>query len=405
MKILFYLPAVTPWWFETIITPMLRALHAEAELHVIVAPLWMNTGLEMRHVEPLADLPAINWHIVQADDPAQFRLDGVAVEGLLDLVCAINPDITIARSADRKTPALFPGTVRHIMEPGADPFRVPHRWFVLDESPFHHGFMPEGTEALADHAATLIAPFWQAMTAKYAEPDAKSLRARLGLPKDRPVLAVPLQYEHEENLYGVGSPLQRGPAFIRELLDRLDAEIVLAISDHPLNAQFLQRGELDLIARDFPDRICLYSAGDDRRSPTSLLIRASDAVLIDRSKCVTQATFLGAPIVHVGDSVMADWMNATPLAALTANALARRGLPAPDAAMTRRWFGWHYGMRLTDFETVTLKTLQSRIFNDMDEAAIARLVAFLAPWFEAGLQAPEAAIGRPGGAFDGEIAA
>ena len=73
MKILFYLPVVTPWWFETIMTPMLRALHAEAELHVIVAPLWMNTGLEMRHVEPLADLPGINWHIVQADDPAQFR--------------------------------------------------------------------------------------------------------------------------------------------------------------------------------------------------------------------------------------------------------------------------------------------------------------------------------------------
>ncbi len=325
---------------------MLRALHGQADLHVIVGPLWRNTGLEMEHVEPLADLPEINWHVVCADDPYQFRMDGQSVEGLLDLVEAIAPDITIARSADRVTPGLFPGALRYITEPGAEPFHAPHRWFVLDEHPFHHGIMPGHVAGPADRAAALMAPIWQTLETLYAEPHKGAFREQLGLPADRPVLAVPLQYEHDENFHGVGSPFQYGPEFIYELLDQLDERIVLAITDHPLNAQFLIRIELERIAAKYPDRVRLYPWDKERGSPTSLLVRAADGVLLDQSKCVFLATFFGVPIVHCGDSITADWLRATRLEELGADALANRGLPAPDRAMARRWFGWHFGMRL-----------------------------------------------------------
>ena len=404
MKILFYLPAVTPWWFETIITPMLRALHAEAALHVIVAPLWLNTGLETRHVEPLADLPSINWHIVQADDPAQFRLDGAAVEGLLDLVNAIDPDITLARSADRATPALFPGMVRHIMEPGAEPFHSPHRWFILDEAPFHHGLMPDDVAAEADHAAAVMAPFWQAIDAAYTEPNPGLFREKLGLPEDRPVLAIPLQYEHEENIYGRGSPLQHGADLIRVLLEHLDPRIILAITDHPLNVRFTLRTELDRIAAEYPDRVRLHPI-EDGCSPTNLVIRAADAVLVDRSKCVSLAAFFGTPVVHIGDSLMADWMNATPLEAVTAEVLLHRGLPTPDNAAARRWFGWHFGMRLVEFKAVTLDILKARIFHSAGTQEIDAMLAFLAPWQEAAVKAAEVAVNRLTDKDDGQIAA
>ncbi len=394
-KILFYLPAVTPWWFETIVVPMLRALHDEAELHVMVAPLWCNTGLEIEHVEPLADLADINWHIVTPDDPRQLRLDGKSVEGLLDLVHAIAPDITLARSADRITPGLFPGVVRYITEPGAEPVHAPHRWLVLDEQPFQHGVMPAHVAEPADHAAALMAPLWQTLESLYAEQYPGALRAQLGLPADRPVLAVPLQYEHAENFYGEGSPFQYGPEFVQELLAQLDERIMLAITDHPLNVQFLLRLGLDRIAARYPDRVRIYPWTQEAGSPTCAIVRAADAVLLDQSKCVSLATFFGTPIVHVGDSVMADWLNATPLEALRADTLAARGLPAPDRHMARRWFGWHFGMRLLRANEATVERLEARIFQSADAQDAGALIDFLAPWFTASVEAAEQAMLMP----------
>ena len=104
MRILFYLPIVTPWWFENIVVPMLRALRggerAPAELHVMIAPMWRGTGIEAGHLAAAADLADVHWHVVDEGEPDQFRLAGGEVPGLLDRVAAIAPDLTLARSAD-----------------------------------------------------------------------------------------------------------------------------------------------------------------------------------------------------------------------------------------------------------------------------------------------------------------
>lgn len=385
MKILFYLPAITPWWFETLIAPMIRALYDEAEIHIIVAPVWCATGLNMRDVEPLSDLTALNWHIISADNPADFVMDGTEVEGLLDLVNAINPDLTLARSADRRTPGFFPGMVRYIMEHGCHPFHTPYRGFVLEEQPFYHGVMPAHVAKAGDYAAKLLGPNWDKINDIFSEPAPGDSRARLGLPADRPVLAIPLQYEHEENFFGIGSPLQYGPEFLEELLHALDPRIVLAVTDHPLNLRHLLRLGLEKLAHKYPDRLYLYPVNADLGSPTTLLIHAADAVLIDRSKCVTMAAFFGTPIIHIGDSVLAGWMNATPLAAVTADGMANRGLPAPDATMARRWFGWHLGTRLVNPNKVTLKAVLDRVHYRTDDDETAASIAYLQPWCDAAM--------------------
>ncbi len=45
MKIMFYLPVVTPWWFVNIITPLIRSAARDAEVFVLVPPRWRNTGI------------------------------------------------------------------------------------------------------------------------------------------------------------------------------------------------------------------------------------------------------------------------------------------------------------------------------------------------------------------------
>jgi hypothetical protein len=380
MKILFYLPIVTPWWFENLIAPMLRALNGEAELHVMVAPLWRDTGLDIAHIEPLADLTAIKWHIVVPDDPLQFRVDGAAVDGVSALLAAIDPDLTLARCGDASALADCPGIVRYITEPGANPYHAPHRWFVLGDRPFQHGAMPDHLAAAADHAAMLIEPTRQAIMSAYGGADRNASRARLGLPVDRPILAVPLQYEHIENFFGAGSPLQNGPRFLAELLAGLDEQIMLAVTDHPLNIRHLSRGTLKEMVAKFPGRIRIFPVIEGIGSPSSLTIHAADAVLIDRSKSLALAAFFGTPIVNVGDLPIAEWMNAAALTDVTAQRIANRGLPGPDPVMARRWFGWHFGMRLVDSNNASLEKLMNRAMHRAEESEVTDLIAFLQPW-------------------------
>ncbi len=44
MHVLFYLPVVTPWWFDNIVAPLIRAAASDARVSVLVPPLWRGTG-------------------------------------------------------------------------------------------------------------------------------------------------------------------------------------------------------------------------------------------------------------------------------------------------------------------------------------------------------------------------
>lgn len=349
MRLLFYLPVITPWWFEAIISPMLVRLNDDAwvhEIHVMVAPLWRNTGVEGQQLEPLLDLHKLRWHIMDEGDPSRFRMRGMAVPGLIETVASIKPDLTLARSSDFATPAMFPGTVRFIMEAAAAPFITDPTWVVLEEEPFSYGFTPDDW-SFPEELGERVDALWQAAAKRFGT---------ISIPLSRPQLAVPLPYEHEENLFLQHSVYREGEVLLRHLLDTLPEEWRIIASDHPLNTLHVDRGALNVFLATASDR--LSGAPDD----TNAMIAGATAVFTDLSKSWTLAAFAGKPMLHLGQKPMAPWLNAH----------ANIGeLTPPDRAAARRWFEWHLAARLLRPEAVELNLLLrhargEQTFDDMD---------------------------------------
>jgi hypothetical protein len=371
LRILFYLPVVTPWWFQEIIVPMLRALHGAAEpveLHVMIAPTWRGTGLEANHLWAASDLTSVQWHVIDEGEPDQFRLAGAEVPGLLDLVAAIDPDVTLARSADIAIARQFPGVVRFIMEGGAPPFASDQRWIVLDEEPFTGSVLPTGMTGLADDCARRLRPAWDLAARQAPGGTRAALRNLMGLPAGRPVLALPLNYEHPENYFLTLAAYPDGISMIEGLLAAIDDDVVLAVTDHPLNRRHVDRGALDAFLAQHAGRVidCTGKGGTDR------LAICADAMLADLGKSWSLAAFNTMPLVDIGRHTLAPWLRAVPgISALNTDRLAAGSLAAADQTDARRWFGWHLGTRIIDPRQLTLGRLERAIAQQASDADIA----------------------------------
>jgi hypothetical protein len=374
MKILFYLPVITPWWFSELVAPIMRAVYAEAEVHVMIAPRWRNTGIDAEHLAPLADLDAIHWHIVEDDDPERFRTDSAPVPGLLDLVHEIAPDITLARSASTKLLDQFPGVVRYIMEGAPPPFEILPLRILLEEKPFCLGQMPANAGPVADRCVDALADIWADSDRFRHPPMAKSWRTNFGLPAGRPILAVPLHYEHEENFFLINAGFPKAVDLIRHLLRMLDKDIFLAVTDHPLNRRYVDRKEVNQLILEHSGRAALCQldgvASNYAGGATGVLAVHADALLIDQSKSWSLAAHAGTPMVRVGQSEMAGWLNATD----SVDPMLRKWTPgrlrAPDAEAARRYFCWHLGARVFDPHRLTLDRLLAHVSGQVDDSVI-----------------------------------
>lgn len=370
MRILFYLPVVTPWWFSERITPILRALHGDAELHIMVAPIWSSTGIGPDQLAPLSDLPGINWHVVEADDPALFRTNGAAVEGLVQRIHQIAPDITLARSADFETPATFPGTVRYLMEGATPPFRTEVLPLQLEERPFRLGFMPKAEAPLAARCMEAFADIWD-MAAPIRRPLAQhDWRAALGLPADRPILTVPLQYEHEEDFFRRKSAYARGIDLLQHLLEATDPALFLAVTDHPLNRKYVDRSDIDALLAAHGDRAMLCRNDVFRLGPTGILAAHGDAMLIEQSKSWMLAAFCGSPMISIGHSDTAPWLNATQAAGGALQHWPQGGLEKPDSEEARRWMCWRMGARIFDPPSLDIDRLMAHVSGNVGDDII-----------------------------------
>lgn len=360
MKILFYLPVVTPWWFDNMIAPMLRSLHDEAELaelHVMVAPLWRNTGIDGHQLTPLADLTKVFWHVIDAGEPDQFRRDGSSVPGLVDLVNAIAPDLTLARSADFATPGQFPGAVRYIMEGAPPPFEILPLRILIEEAPFSLGVMPENAAEITARCVAAFSDIWEESDRFRHPPVGPDWRTTLGLPPERPVLAVPLHYEHRENFFLMHSDFPCAADLLRHLLETVDEEVFLALSDHPLNRLYVNRTEMHQLVHFNSDRAALCELESIPGGATGALAAHADAMVIDQSKSWSLAAHAGTPMVHASNSLLADWLHATCLSEPAIRNWTAGGLPTPDAEAAHRYFCWHLGTRIFDPHAVSLERL------------------------------------------------
>ena len=72
-RIMFYLPVVTPWWFEYIVVHLIRVMARAHETHVLIPPLWHNTGLGEGQLHLIQDLDHVQWHLLDGPDHPLLR--------------------------------------------------------------------------------------------------------------------------------------------------------------------------------------------------------------------------------------------------------------------------------------------------------------------------------------------
>lgn len=347
VRVLFYLPVVTGWWFEQVIEPLIRRVAQAAEVHVLAPVRWRNTGLGPAELARCADLGGVHWAIIDGDDHRSLRTVPIDPAALIDHVAALAPDLVLCRSADFDTPAEFPGTVRYLMEAVTTPFDLvsPANTVQFTATPFRNGAMPALAAADAARIDALIAPYWDDMQAHWraAIPDRDTLFGAFGMPLDRPAVLLPIEYAHAENFFlrhRLNGLSDQG-LVARAAAAATAAGVTLVVTNHPLNALHVDRdalfafvGTLDgPILADHPVRGV---------APTTALLGHVDGVLLGDSKTFATAAAFGTPSHRHSRFASAPWLRAeTDLPGFFRAVREGRAVP-PDAGAVRRWFGYHF---------------------------------------------------------------
>ncbi|MEM1196367.1 MAG: hypothetical protein AAGH57_09715 [Pseudomonadota bacterium] len=345
MRVLFYLPVITPWWFARIVKPVIERLISDAEVHVLAPSPWCNTGIGPTEIQLCADLPDICWHIVNDDGHPTMRTHPAQREGIIDFVQKLAPDYVICRSADFETVQAFPGIVRHITEGAADPLRLGADSFHFTHCPFDHGVLPDLNGEQTAALDNMIQPFWEKMleAEKLASVQQDYLNEWANLPSDRPVVFLPLEYEHEENFYTmhrIGAPANA--QFLQELSEQLGDRVFLALTNHPLNEKYLDNSAVTKVVRANAARMRLLPGKTPIGTRTSnFLMTSADGVILGDSKVYAMAGFHGTAMLRLSRFQTGLWMNAYEELDLFLDALTRKQGAAPDPITARTWFAYH----------------------------------------------------------------
>jgi hypothetical protein len=370
MKILFYLPVVTPWWFNNIVAPLIDRLVAEAEVHVMVPPLWCGTGIGPEQMAGVAAADRVEWHILDGEDHPRLRRNGDGYDGLLDLVHRIGPDLALCRSADLETPRLFGCPVRHMMEAAFPPFPSRPEWLVLRKDPFDHCVMPELAPVETDGLHAGFDAIWSAIRRKVAgqAPD-DGLRDRREDGAEALLVSLPLEYEHEENFFGMHRPYADNAALVSALAEAVGDDVQLAVTDHPLNLLHCDRAALDAVMARYAGRVRLVSPRRRKDQPTLSVVRASDGMIVSNSKVISIAAFLGKPILRLSDHATGDWLNAYSDLPAFLGAL-RQGAPnVPSRDEAKTFFAFHAANNIID---PIHEDTDGRLILDMVESPVDR---------------------------------
>ncbi len=381
MRVMFYLPVVTPWWFENIVVHLIRRLAQAHEVHVLIAPMWSGTGIGPRHFHLLEGLAYVHWHVLDGADHALLRTDASDVDELAEFAAFINPDLTLCRSADIKTPRRFPGEVRYIMEAGAPPFETGANRVILTHTLFDYGELPafpdeqeQWLDALADQLFAAKLPRWECA-------GRDELMQAAGLEEGRALVGLPLEYEHEENFFWQHLPYPDNATLIREVAAQLDDDTRLLVTNHPLNDLYGDNSAIEETIAALEGKAALVPHEAVTGSATHAIARHADAVVIGNSKSWCLCAVAGTTVIRLSDFATGDWLNAY---ASIPDWLAdlEVGRPRqPDAIKARRWFAFHMVNRVFDPADSDLlpDDIIERALNPVSparwEAALSRMIA------------------------------
>ncbi len=341
MHVLFYLPVVTPWWFDNIVAPLIRATARDAQVSVLVPPLWRGTGIGPDQLAGCSDLDTVDWYILDGDEHPALRISAAGQDDLFALVDQLNADITLCRSADLDSATRFPGVVRFIMEGAAPPFVTAPTCVWLSETLFDHAMMPPLDATLRARLDAAFRPRWDAAQARFAHIDRDTFLAATGLPPDKRLIALPLEYEHPEMFFGQHNVFTDNVALLRHVADQLDDDSVLAVTNHPLNELHCDNGPLDAAIAAQGGKVRLVRASGAPGDATMQLARFCDGMVVGNSKSFAGCAFFGTPMLRLSRFRTGGWMHAYDSFAPFAAALRDGTARGADPADALSWFALH----------------------------------------------------------------
>ena len=347
-RILFYLPVMTPWWFTNIVVHLIRVMARDHEVHVLVPPLWCNTGLGEEHIDLIAELDHVFWYILDGPDHGRLRSDASDEDDLIALVHDINPDLVLCRSADIATPARFPGIVRYIMEGAAPPVRTGTSWITLSPCLFDHGLMPELSPEQYAQLDRLAAPIWSQMMQENVLPNRAEFLSMTGLPNDKIIIGLPLEYEQQENFFGQHHRYADNVAMIAAIAPMLGDDMILALTNHPLNELYGDNRPLEAALASLEGKVMMIGGTEIAGQATLALTKHGDGMIVGNSKSWSACAAFGTPMMRLSDFATGDWVQAySELPAFLA-AVGDGSAISADPVTAKRWFAFHLANNIFD---------------------------------------------------------
>lgn len=340
MKVLFYLPLARKWMLENVLEPMIAKLAPVADVHVIMSSAWIDARAANDGFRAIVSHQKVSWHPITLKESERdtFDIDGPSSD-VVDLVRAIAPDHCLCRSANSTLPQHFPGQVRYIMEASAPPFQIPRHWISLQPQIFDHGIVPNLPSHLKETLVAMISPIWEAIESERVR-DSTWLRQH-GLPDDRKIIALPLEYDHPDNLFQIHRDIRPNADLVARILDRIDVPLFLAVSDHPLNIELVSEPILRATISAQSDKAHLLSPSTISGDMTSALTQHADGMIVGNSKSFAAAAFYGKPLLRISNFSSGPWLHAySDLDKFTAD-LSADCATAPARRDAMLWFA-HY---------------------------------------------------------------
>jgi hypothetical protein len=324
---------------ETVIDPMIAKLSAVCDVHVMLPPIWLEKYSEAENAPSSAWRRDVAWHRI--DDHRD--LDAMDTAGpstnALALARAIGPDYCLCRSTNTALPARLPGKVSFIMEASAPPFTVPKHWITLQPQIFDHGLIPDLSVRERGALRDLILPAWTKVDASHAYDP--SWRARNGLPADRKIVALPLEYDHPDNLFSVHRSVRPNHLLVAGLADRMPGPLFLAVTDHPLNEKFVDNRDLLQTLEHRKETARLLPSNGVAGGITPYLARHADGMIVGDSKSFAAAAFFATPILRISKFASGPWLGVYEDFDQFATALASGTCRAADRDDAIVWFAFY----------------------------------------------------------------
>ena len=238
------------------------------------------------------------------------------------------------------------------MEGGADPLNLPSDWIVLKERPFDHGVLPQlGEEELAA-LDRLSGPLWDRLDQSATSDDATraTFREWADLPKDRPTLLLPLEYEHEENfflMHRLGAETNVG--LVKEVAETIGDDFFLAITNHPLNEMHVDNRAMEAAVASLGSKARLFpSRHPSGASITEMLLRIADGLIVYDSKIFSLAGYHGVELLRRSRFETGDWLNSYTEFEDFLPAIAGKRARTPDRGEARTWLAHHIANDVID---------------------------------------------------------